>query len=90
MLISGDPESEDSEWEALISGYEELRTFPHEDRAFAPLLKSLRIIYYSAWIARRWNDPSFPRLFPNFTGHNYWLQDLEGLNSGLQRFLDGH
>jgi Ser/Thr protein kinase RdoA (MazF antagonist) len=43
-------------------------------------LRALRIIYVSGWIARRWDDPSFPAAYPSFKGdHRYWMQEYEEL-----------
>ena len=35
-------------------------------------LRTLRLIHYSAWIARRWDDPAFPAAFPWFNTQRYW------------------
>jgi Ser/Thr protein kinase RdoA (MazF antagonist) len=79
MLLSGDQESFKQEWDALRAGYEELRHFPREqERLFLPL-RGLRIIHYAAWIARRWSDPTFPLLFPNFETYSYWAEETEAL-----------
>jgi Ser/Thr protein kinase RdoA (MazF antagonist) len=32
----------------------------------------LRLIHYSAWLARRWHDPAFPAAFPWFNTQRYW------------------
>ena len=69
----------DSESEAILKGYESLRKFPKEQLAWIPVLRALRIINYAAWIARRWSDPSFPILFPQFSQYNYWAQEVEAL-----------
>jgi len=42
-------------------------------------MRALRIIYMSAWIARRWDDPSFPVAFPTFRDHRYWMHEYEAL-----------
>ena len=42
-------------------------------------LRAMRIVYMSGWIARRWDDPSFPHAFPMFRNHNYWNQEYEEL-----------
>ncbi len=77
MLLSGDQAEEEKE--AILSGYEELRDFkPSEQKLFEPL-RGLRIIHYAGWIARRWSDPSFPKLFPQFTSYNYWAEETEAL-----------
>jgi Ser/Thr protein kinase RdoA (MazF antagonist) len=79
MLLSGDPETLNAEREALLDGYEELRHFPKtQERLFTPL-RGLRIIHYAAWIARRWSDPSFPQLFPDFETYTYWAEETEAL-----------
>lgn len=67
------------EQELLLSGYEEFREFPrHQMDWFLPL-RGLRVLSYAAWIARRWEDPSFPRLFPDFNTYNYWAEEVETL-----------
>ena len=65
--------------EDLIEGYELFREF---DRSTLPLiepLRAMRIIYMSGWIAKRWDDPSFPHAFPNFKDVRYWMQEYEAL-----------
>jgi len=39
----------------------------------------MRIIYMSGWIAKRWDDPSFPHAYPNFKDVRYWMQEYEAL-----------
>lgn len=72
-------DSTEDERELILSGYEELRSFPHAQWELVPQLRGLRIISYSAWIARRWSDPSFPRLFPLFETYNFWAEEVESL-----------
>lgn len=79
MLLSGDPETMPAEKDALLAGYEELRHFPKsQERLFMPL-RGLRIIHYGAWIARRWSDPSFPKIFPDYETYTYWAEETEAL-----------
>lgn len=80
MLLSageGDADAE-IEREEICAGYEELREIPDEWHLFAPL-RALRIIHYAGWIAQRWNDPFFKRIFPAFTTYNYWTDELTRL-----------
>lgn len=79
MLLSGDAETFAEERDALMTGYTELRHFPMEQWAWIPLLRGLRILMYSGWIATRWSDPSFPRLFPEFGSYSYWAKETEAL-----------
>jgi len=75
MLTQG----ENHDLELLLSGYRQLRTFDDAELRLVDPLRGLRMIYYSSWIARRWTDPSFPRLFPQFATHNYWVDELDRL-----------
>lgn len=82
MLLSGGDES-DEELKALIYGYEELRQFPQEQIQWIPLLRTQRIIHYASWIAKRWNDPAFPKIFPDFLSYSYWAEEVEALEKIL-------
>jgi Ser/Thr protein kinase RdoA (MazF antagonist) len=79
MLLSGDEEESEDEKNQIIEGYEELREFPDHQWDWIPLLRGLRIISYAGWIARRWEDPSFPRLFPEYNTYTYWAEEVEAL-----------
>ena len=79
MLLSGDEDQSEDEKSQIIAGYEELREFPDHQWDWIPLLRGLRIISYAGWIARRWEDPSFPRLFPEFNSYRYWAEEVEAL-----------
>ncbi len=65
--------------EDLLEGYELFREFDRGTLALCEPLRALRIVYMSGWIARRWDDPSFPNAFPMFRNHNYWTQEYEEL-----------
>lgn len=67
------------EFEKLVTGYEELRHFPHEQIELIPLLRGYRMISYAGWILNRWSDPSFPKLFPDFGNYTYWAEETEAL-----------
>lgn len=79
MLLSGEGEEGQRERDEIIKGYEELREFPDHQWAWVPWLRGLRIISYAGWIAKRWEDPSFPRLFPEFNTYRYWAEEVEAL-----------
>jgi Ser/Thr protein kinase RdoA (MazF antagonist) len=46
-------------------------------------LRALRMIHYSAWLARRWHDPRFPRAFPWFAEPRYWEEHYRSLHDQL-------
>ena len=53
-------------------GYEDFSEFDPRETALIEALRTLRLIHYSAWIARRWDDPAFPAAFPWFGTQRYW------------------
>ncbi len=63
-----------------------IRTVPAFDRGELALiepLRALRMIHYSAWLARRWDDPAFPRAFPWFAEPRYWEEHYRALQDQL-------
>jgi Ser/Thr protein kinase RdoA (MazF antagonist) len=46
-------------------------------------LRSLRLVHYSAWLARRWSDPAFPAAFPWFGSSAYWSEQITQLQDQL-------
>jgi Ser/Thr protein kinase RdoA (MazF antagonist) len=81
MLLSGSLSEDQAgdEQEQICRGYEELREIPDDWHLFEPL-RGLRIISYAGWIAHRWQDPFFKRVFPNFNTYGYWLEEIEALS----------
>jgi Ser/Thr protein kinase RdoA (MazF antagonist) len=79
LLARGDSEDARKEREDLLAGYELFREFDRSTLALCEPLRALRIVHMSGWIARRWEDPSFPPAFPMFRNHNYWNQEYEEL-----------
>jgi len=72
MLISGDRASMTRQLMDVLAGYENFREFDPRELALVEALRTLRLIHYSAWLARRWDDPAFPAAFPWFGTQRYW------------------
>ena len=64
---------------ALLDGYEQFRPFDRRELVLIEPLRTLRLIHYSAWIARRWDDPAFPINFPWFGTRDYWQGQVDML-----------
>jgi Ser/Thr protein kinase RdoA (MazF antagonist) len=79
LLTRGDSDDARKARDQLIEGYELFREFDRATLALCEPLRALRIIYMSAWIARRWEDQSFRAAFPTFTTDNYWAGEYEAL-----------
>jgi Ser/Thr protein kinase RdoA (MazF antagonist) len=83
MVVRGRGFDADRDREALLEGYEAFRPFDRSTLRLIEPLRALRMIHYSAWIARRWQDPSFPKAFPQFRTPRYWEEDIQALQEVL-------
>ena len=72
MLLSGDRASMEAQLGTILEGYESFRDFDRREIALIEPLRTLRLLHYSAWLARRWDDPAFPAAFPWFNTKRYW------------------
>ena len=72
MFMSGDREEQTPQLTALLEGYTSFRPFDARELHLIEALRSLRIMHYAAWLARRWEDPAFKAAFPWFDSPRYW------------------
>ncbi len=72
MLLSGDRSAMTQQLADVLSGYEDFHEFDSRELHLVEALRTLRLIHYSAWLARRWDDPAFPAAFPWFNTQRYW------------------
>lgn len=72
MLLSGERTDMTRQLADLLAGYEDFYDFDPRELYLVEALRTLRLIHYSAWIARRWHDPAFPAAFPWFNTQRYW------------------
>jgi len=72
MLVSGDRHSMSRQLGVLLDGYGEFMDFDTRELELVEALRTLRLLHYSAWLARRWDDPAFPMAFPWFNTPRYW------------------
>jgi Ser/Thr protein kinase RdoA (MazF antagonist) len=84
MLLSGDRAQRTRQLSVLLDGYEQCRSFNRRELALIEPLRTLRLIHYSAWLARRWDDPAFPLNFPWFGSSDYWQGQVQMLQEQLE------
>ncbi len=72
MLLSGDRGAMTRQLADVLAGYEDFHDFDPRELHLLEGLRTLRLIHYSAWLARRWDDPAFPAAFPWFNTQRYW------------------
>ena len=73
--------------DAFLEGYKEFRAFKDSSLMLLEPFRALRMIYYSAWILRRWKDPSFKIIFPDFGKYNYWAEETDQLRNILKNIF---
>lgn len=84
MLLSGDRTQQTGQLAALLEGYEQVRPFDRRELALIEALRTLRLIHYSAWLASRWDDPTFPLNFPWFGSSDYWHGQTHQLQDQIE------
>ena len=72
MLLSGERGDMTRQMSDVLAGYEDFCEFDPRELHLIEALRTLRLIHYSAWLARRWDDPAFPMNFPWFNTQHYW------------------
>jgi Ser/Thr protein kinase RdoA (MazF antagonist) len=80
MLLSSTRKQEvDIQLDYILEGYQEFYDFNWREIKLIEALRTLRMIHYSGWLARRWEDPAFPLNFPWFNTARYWQEQLHHL-----------
>ncbi len=72
MLLPGERAEMTASLCDVLAGYESFREFDRRELHLIEALRTLRLLHYSAWIARRWDDPAFPAAFSWFNTQRYW------------------
>ncbi len=72
MLLSGDRSEQTPQLQKLLEGYLEFAEFDARELHLIEALRTLRLMHYAAWLARRWEDPAFKVAFPWFNSQRYW------------------
>ena len=83
MLLSGRRDEMTRQLADLLEGYEQFAAFDPRELHRLEALRTLRMIHYSAWLARRWNDPAFPAAFPFFGSERYWQDQILALREQI-------
>lgn len=76
LLLSGDRHQQSAQLIEFIEGYEEFFAFDNRQLKLIETLRTLRMMHYAAWLARRWSDPAFPMHFPWFNTERYWSEHI--------------
>jgi len=88
MLLSGERAQRTAQLSGLLDGYEQFRDFDRRELALIEPLRTLRLLHYSAWLARRWEDPIFPINFPWFGSSDYWKGQIQMLQDQCEAMAE--
>ncbi|MBE0501036.1 MAG: serine/threonine protein kinase [Desulfuromonadales bacterium] len=83
MMLSGDRERQTLQLAEIVDGYNEFFHFDRRELVLIEPLRSLRILHHTAWLARRWDDPTFPHHFPWFNTPRYWGEHILALREQI-------
>ena len=83
MLLSGSRDEQRSQLIDILDGYNEFGEFNMSELSLIAVMRTLRMLYFSAWLARRWDDPAFPHGFPWFNTPQYWESHVLSLREQL-------
>ncbi len=79
MMLSGSEEDTKLQLKHILDGYYEFYDFDPRELRLVDALRTLRMIHYAGWLAKRWEDPAFPPNFPWFNTARYWETQLNSL-----------
>jgi Ser/Thr protein kinase RdoA (MazF antagonist) len=83
MLLSGERAEMTVQLRHLLTGYRMFYDFDYRELHLIEALRTLRLIHYAAWIAKRWDDPAFPAAFPWFISPDYWQKRIVELREQI-------
>ena len=83
MLLSGEAASQARQLGVVLEGYALFRRFDRAELHLVEALRTLRLMHYAAWLARRWDDPAFPASFPWFAGPRFWQDHVLALREQI-------
>lgn len=83
MCLSGERHERELQLAELVEGYNEFFDFEPRQLRWIESLRTLRVVNYAGWLAKRWNDPAFPRSFTWFNSERYWANHVLELREQL-------
>ena len=85
MLLHGDHSEQRLQLDILLEAYGEFADFDTKQLSLIEPLRAMRMVYYLAWVARRWEDPAFPKSFPWMKDEDFWLGQSAAFNEQIKK-----
>ena len=83
LMIPGRDDWAQQKMRAVLKGYEMMRPLDRSTLRLIEPLRALRFVHFAAWIGKRWDDPSFPKGFPNYGTTRWWQEQIRDLEEQL-------
>lgn len=83
MLLSGDRQEQTLQMAEILEGYTEFMDFHPAELNLVEYFRTLRLLHYNGWLAKRWHDPAFPKAFTWFNTERYWAEHILELREQL-------
>jgi Ser/Thr protein kinase RdoA (MazF antagonist) len=88
MLLCGERHRQNAQLAEVLEGYTEFCDFDRRQLRWIEAFRALRLMYFAAWLARRWQDPAFPRVFTWFNTPRYWGDHILELREQLAAMVE--
>jgi Ser/Thr protein kinase RdoA (MazF antagonist) len=85
MFLSGERPYMTARLADLLEGYTQFRDFNPAELHLVEALRTLRMVHFTGWLAKRWDDPAFPQAFPWFDSLNFWEEHILTLREQLAK-----
>jgi Ser/Thr protein kinase RdoA (MazF antagonist) len=83
MFLSGDRAYMTGCLADLLDGYTQFCDFDSTELHLVEALRTLRLVHFAGWLAKRWDDPAFPQAFPWFDTLQFWEEHILTLREQL-------
>lgn len=83
MFLNGEMHQRELQLSEFVEGYSEFHDFDPRQLKWIEALRTLRIMHHAYWLARRWDDPAFPKAFPWFGQERFWSEHVLQLREQL-------
>ena len=84
LMIGGRDSWAERRRDLILQGYETMAKFDRASLRLIEPLRAMRYVYFTAWLARRWEDPAFKQGFPDFGTDQWWNQALRDVREQLE------
>ncbi len=88
LLFPGQDQYSIDDRDRFLAAYKEMTRKDHIRQDLTEVFRTMRMVHFNAWIAKRWEDHSFQRIFPQFPTANYWDMALVDLRTQMAQIQD--